>query len=117
MLAASISEFDPKRTWRRRLGSDRDCQSTGGGIMVDVFHSSFLLEQSMSRFAVALLSMTLLAGMACVIVSEARAAAAVCDAAACINNRCKRVKGNAIQVCNSGCQIDVAENKKKGLCK
>jgi hypothetical protein len=71
----------------------------------------------MSRFAVAVLSMTLLAGTLCVIVPEARAAAAVCDAAACMNKRCKNARGGGIQVCNSGCQIDAAENKKKGLCK
>ena len=71
----------------------------------------------MSRFAFAFLSMTLFAGTACAIVSEARAAAAVCDVAACINTRCKRaIAGNA-QRCNSNCQIDIAENKKKGLCK
>jgi hypothetical protein len=85
--------------------------------MVDFFHSSFWLEQSMSRFAFALLSMTLFAGMTSVIVSEARAAAAVCDVAACISKRCKRSIGRGIQVCNSGCQIDVAENQKKKLCK
>ena len=71
----------------------------------------------MSRFAFAFLSMTLFAGMACSIVSEARAAAAVCDVAACINQRCKRSIGRGIQVCNSGCQIDVAGNQKKKLCK
>jgi hypothetical protein len=52
----------------------------------------------------------------CAAVSEARAAT-VCDAAACISVRCKGAKGNNIQSCNSGCQIDAAENKKKGLCK
>jgi hypothetical protein len=71
----------------------------------------------MSRFAFALVSMTLFAGMTCAVVSEARAAGAVCDPAACINTRCKGAKGNNIQTCNSGCQIDAAENKKKGLCK
>ena len=72
----------------------------------------------MSRFAVALLSMTFLAGITCVIVSEARAAPrTVCDAAICMSKRCKNAKGQGIQVCNSGCQIDAAENKKKGLCK
>jgi hypothetical protein len=44
-------------------------------------------------------------------------AAAVCDVSACINAKCKRARGNQIQVCNQGCQIDVAENKKKGICK
>jgi hypothetical protein len=83
--------------------------------MVDCL--SFLQELSMSRFAFAFLSMTLFAGTACAIVSEARAAAAVCDVAACINTRCKRaIAGNA-QRCSSNCQIDAAENKKKGLCK
>ena len=71
----------------------------------------------MSRFAFALLLMTLLAGWTCALVSEARAAAAVCDVAACINTRCKRAMGTGIQRCNSNCQIDVAENKKKNLCK
>ena len=71
----------------------------------------------MSRFVFALLSMTLFAGFACAFVSEARAAAAVCDVATCINNRCKNARGQGIQRCNSNCQIDVAENKKKGLCK
>jgi len=33
------------------------------------------------------------------------------------NTRCKRAFGNGIQRCNSNCQIDVAENKKKALCK
>jgi hypothetical protein len=76
-----------------------------------------LLEQFMSRFAFALLSMTLFVGLTCAFVSEARAAAKVCDVAACMNTRCKRAVGTGIQSCNSGCQIDVAENKKKGLCK
>ena len=71
----------------------------------------------MSRFAFALVSMTLFAGMACAVVSEARAAGAVCDATACINTRCKRAMAGNAQRCNSNCQIDVAENKKKGLCK
>jgi len=71
----------------------------------------------MSRFAFALLSITLVTGMTCVIVSEAQAAPAVCDVAACINNRCKNARGQGIQRCNSNCQIGIAENKKKGLCK
>ena len=71
----------------------------------------------MSRFAFALLSLTILGGMACTFVSEARAAAAVCDVSACINTLCKRAIGSGIQSCNSGCQIDVAENKKKNRCK
>jgi hypothetical protein len=72
----------------------------------------------MSRFAIALLSMTFLASMTCVIVSEARAAPpTVCDASICMSKRCSRARANQIQVCNSGCQIDAAENKKKGLCK
>jgi len=70
----------------------------------------------MSRFAIAFLSMTLFAGMTFAMVSEARSAA-VCDVAACINIRCKRAVGTSIQTCNSGCQLDVAANKKKGLCK
>jgi hypothetical protein len=69
----------------------------------------------MSRLVFALLSLTLFAGLDCV--SEAQAAAAVCDVNACINTRCKRARGSSIQTCNSGCQIDVAENKKKKLCK
>jgi hypothetical protein len=69
----------------------------------------------MSRFVFALLSLMLVVGLDCV--SEAQAAAAVCDVNACINTRCKRARGSSIQVCNSGCQIDVAENKKKKLCK
>ena len=71
----------------------------------------------MSRFVFALLSLTLFVGLACAFVSEARAAAAVCDVNACINARCKRAIGTGIQRCNSNCQIDVAENKKKQLCK
>ena len=71
----------------------------------------------MSRFVFALLSLTLFVGLACAFVSEARAAAAVCDVNACINTRCKRAIGRGIQTCNSNCQIDVAENKKKQLCK
>jgi hypothetical protein len=71
----------------------------------------------MSRFVFALLSMTLFVGLACAFVSEARAAAAVCDVAACMNTRGKRAVGSSIQSCNSGCQLDVAENKKKGRCK
>jgi hypothetical protein len=70
----------------------------------------------MSRFVFAVLATTLFVGIACAAVSEVRAAT-VCDAAACINIRCKGAKGNNIQTCNSGCQIDAAENKKKGLCK
>jgi hypothetical protein len=71
----------------------------------------------MSRFIFALLSLTLVVGFGCVFVPEARAAAAVCDVNACINTKCKRAVGNNMQSCNSNCQIDVAENKKKGLCK
>jgi hypothetical protein len=71
----------------------------------------------MSRFVFALLSLTLLAGWTGALVSEARAAAAVCDVSACLSKRCRRAIGTSIQSCNSGCQIDVAENKKKGLCK
>jgi hypothetical protein len=71
----------------------------------------------MSRFVFALLSLTLVVGLDCAFVSEARAAAAVCDVNACINTRCKRAIGNNIQVCNSNCRIDVAENQKKRLCK
>jgi hypothetical protein len=71
----------------------------------------------MSRFIFALLSLTLLVGLAGSFVSEARAAAAVCDVNACINARCKRAIGSGMQRCNSNCQIDVAENKKKNLCK
>ncbi|MEH2523288.1 uncharacterized protein (UPF0333 family) [Bradyrhizobium sp. AZCC 2176] len=71
----------------------------------------------MSRFAFAVLAITLFAGMACAFVSEARAAAAVCDVAACINTKCKRATGSNSQRCNSNCQIDIAENKKKRLCK
>jgi hypothetical protein len=70
----------------------------------------------MSRFVFALLSTALFVGSTCAFVSEARAAAA-CDAVACISTRCKGAKGQTIQRCNSNCQIDVAENKKKGLCK
>jgi hypothetical protein len=70
----------------------------------------------MSRFIFALLSMALFVGSSSALVSEARAAA-VCDATACVNNRCKNAKGHGIQRCSSNCQIDVAENKKKGLCK
>jgi hypothetical protein len=82
-----------------------------------VFSFFILLERFMSRFAFAFLSMTFFAGMGCAIVSEARAAAAVCDVNACINTRCKRAMAGNAQRCNSNCQIDVAENKKKGLCK
>jgi hypothetical protein len=71
----------------------------------------------MTRFIFGLFSLTLVVGLDCAFVSEARAAAAVCDVAACLNTRCKRAIGSSIQSCNSGCQIDVAENKKKGLCK
>ena len=69
----------------------------------------------MSRFVFALLSTALFVGSTCAFVSEARAAA--CDAAACISTYCKGAKGQNIQRCNSNCQISVAENKKKGLCK
>ena len=31
-----------------------------------------------------------------------------------MNAKCKRAYGQGIQRCNSNCQIDVAENKKKG---
>lgn len=70
----------------------------------------------MSRFIFALFSLTLFVGLASAFVSEARAAAAVCDVNACINTRCKRA-GTGMQRCNSNCQIDVAENTKKKLCK
>ena len=71
----------------------------------------------MSRFGFALLSLTVFVGLACAFVSEVRAAAAVCDVNTCINTRCKRAIGSSIQRCNSNCQIDVAENTKKKLCK
>ena len=50
-------------------------------------------------------------------VSAARAAAAICDVAACIATKCKGRKANGIQLCQSGWQFDVAGNKNKGLCK
>ena len=71
----------------------------------------------MSRFAFAILFTTFIVGTAGVMVSEAQAAAAVCDVAACINQRCTRARGTNVATCNSGCQIDVADNKKKKLCK
>jgi hypothetical protein len=71
----------------------------------------------MSRFVFALLSLTLFVGLACAFVSEARAAAVFCDVNACISTRCKRAIGRGIQMCNSNCQIAVAENQKKRLCK
>ena len=72
----------------------------------------------MSRFAIALLSTTLFVGSVGSLVSEARAAPGGCDVAACMSKRCKNAKGKGIQTCNSGCQIDVAENQKnKKLCK
>lgn len=70
----------------------------------------------MSRFVFALVSTTLLAGLVCAPASKARAAAAVCDLAACINTKCKGAVARAIQLCNTNCQIEIAENKKK-LCK
>jgi hypothetical protein len=70
----------------------------------------------MSRPLTAFLSMTVLVGLTFAFAPQVRAAA-VCDAAACISTKCKGAKGNNIQTCNSGCQIDAAENKKKGLCK
>jgi hypothetical protein len=70
----------------------------------------------MSRFVFALLSMALFVGLSCALVSEARAAA-VCDVATCMNNRCKNAKGPGFQRCSSNCQIDIAERKKAGLCK
>lgn len=71
----------------------------------------------MSRFAIALLSMTFLASMTCVIVSEARAAPTVCDGAICVEKRCKNAKGQGVGQCSRNCYFDAAENKKKGLCK
>ena len=70
----------------------------------------------MSRFVFALFCLTFLMGGTGALVSEARAAA-VCDVNACISARSKRTIGSGGQRCNSNCQIDVAENKKKGLCK
>ena len=67
----------------------------------------------MSRFVFALLSTAIFVGMASAFASEARAAAPVCDVAACMNAKCKRAYGQGIQRCNSNCQIDVAENKKR----
>jgi len=63
-----------------------------------------------------LLSATFFFGLTFAVAPPTRAAA-VCDVNACINTKCKGQKGNNIQTCNSGCQIDVAENRKKGLCK
>jgi hypothetical protein len=69
----------------------------------------------MSRALPAILSTTILLGLT---LSYAPVrAAAVCDVNACISTRCKRAMGNNAQTCNSGCQIDVAENKKKWICK
>jgi hypothetical protein len=70
----------------------------------------------MSRLLSVSLSVTIALGMTLTFAAPVRAAA-VCDVSACINAKCKRARGNAIQVCNQGCQIDVAENKKKGICK
>ncbi len=71
----------------------------------------------MSRFAFAVLTLTIFAGLTSAMTSEARAAGKACDAAACIAKYCSRaIAGNA-QRCNSNCQITVAENQKKGLCK
>ena len=69
----------------------------------------------MSRFVFALLSTALFLGSTCAFVSEARAVA--CDAAKCVSTYCASTKGQGIQRCSSNCQISVAENKKKGLCK
>lgn len=71
----------------------------------------------MSRLASAVLTMTILAGMGCVIVSEARAAPAFCDVATCLQKKCRGARGNRIPICNSWCQIDVADNKKNRVCR
>jgi hypothetical protein len=94
-------------------GWGTDCKANGSGPMMDVFQSFIFPEHSMSRLALALLSTILFAGMA----PEARAAAAVCDAAACIAKYCKGAIASNAQRCNSNCQITAADNKKKGLCK
>ena len=71
----------------------------------------------MSRALPAILSTTILLGLT--LGYAPVRAAAVCDVNACISTRCKGAMrmGNNAQVCSSGCQIDVAENKKKGICK
>jgi len=68
----------------------------------------------MSRFILAVLS---LAVAGTVIASEARAAPKACDVAACIAKYCARAMAGNAQRCNSNCQITVAENQKKNLCK
>ena len=65
--------------------------------MIDAFHSRFLREEFMSRFVFALLSTAIFVGMASAFASEARAAAPVCDVAACMSTRCKRAVGSSIQ--------------------
>ena len=66
------------------------------------------------RFALALFPITIV-GIACIVVSEVRAADVACDAAACIYKHCRHAIGNSIHMCNSNCLIDIEENKKRSF--
>lgn len=67
----------------------------------------------MPRISFALLSMTLVFGLAFV----EPALAVNCDVNTCINICSKGKVGTALQGCNSWCQITIAERKKKAQCK
>jgi len=69
------------------------------------------------RFTLALFPITFAVGIACIFVSDARAADAACDAGACMYKHCRHAIGTHIHMCTSNCLIDIEENKKKKLCK
>jgi len=67
------------------------------------------------RLSLAFVSAALVCGLS---VAAAPPALAVnCDVGACINACSKGKVGQAIQSCNSWCQITIADRKKSGQCK
>jgi hypothetical protein len=71
----------------------------------------------MSRFSLAFLALLLAFGPSLAFTSSTRAAAVNCDVNKCISICSKGKVGTAIQSCNSGCQITIADRQKSGQCK
>jgi hypothetical protein len=70
----------------------------------------------MSRFSLGLLSALVVFSLSLAIAPPTRAAVN-CDVSKCIDVCSKGKVGSALQSCNSGCQITIADRKKSGQCK
>jgi hypothetical protein len=68
------------------------------------------------RLSIGFLSAFIVYGSSVVFAPPALAAVN-CDVQACMDKACKGKRGNAIQACNSSCQITIADRKKSGQCK